>query len=77
MGIDGFTAYQRLKGKAPPGKMLPLGEKVLCMKPNDTSKRQNTFESKHFYGIFARIVPGSSEMVVRTNDGAMLVRTIY
>ena len=72
VGFEGLTAYRRLKGKAPSVKMLSLGDKVLCMKPKDTSRRQNKFESKHFNGIFAGIVPRSSETVVRTDDGAAL-----
>ena len=77
VGTDGPTACHRLEGKAPSGKMLPWIETVLYTKPKDASKRQNKLEPKHFFGIFAGIVPRSSEIVVLTEDGAVLVRTIH
>ena len=37
---DGKTAYQRIKNKRPSNKMLPFGEKVVWMMPNDNHRRK-------------------------------------
>eukprot|EP00973_Karenia_brevis_P045940 6361855-Karenia_brevis.AAC.1 len=43
-GDDGRTAYERLRGKAPSCRMMPVGEKVLFMPLKDSRDRKNNLE---------------------------------
>jgi hypothetical protein len=77
MGADGKTAYQRLKGKRPSGRIMPFGETILWMQPKGTEKRANKLEPKHHYGVFVGVEPKSGEFLVLTPDGAVRARTVH
>ena len=75
VGKDGRTAYQRLKGKAPSNKTLPLGEKVLYL-PLKSAGKQNKLAPKFKYGIFVGVNPRTSESLIANSSGVFRARTV-
>ena len=45
---DGKTAYHRIKNKRPSNKMLPFGEKVVWMMPNDNHRCKKLYSIHQF-----------------------------
>ena len=50
VGKDCKTAYQRLKGKAPPNKVVAIGERVLCL-PLKSAGKRNKLAPKFKFGV--------------------------
>ena len=75
-GHDGKTACQMINNQRPSNKLLPFGEKVVCMVPKD-NQRRNKLDSIRQFGAFVGIVPRTGEFVVLTPGGAVAVRAVH
>ena len=73
-GLDGFTAYKRIKGKDFKRELVKIGECVWFLKP--LSKGKNKAKSRWKQGIWIGIRDESGEYLVGNEEGVCKVRTV-
>ena len=76
VGVDGKTAYARIKGKNSKIKLLPFGEKVLWMIPKEERRKGPKMRPRFNHGIWVGINEHTGEYIVMTPDGIKRTRTI-
>lgn len=75
VGRDGRTGYERLMGRVCEAIVVPMEEKVWCLRLR-AGERQNKAEIAWFDGIWLGLATGSSETLVGTDTGVVRASSI-
>ena len=75
-GVDGKTAYERLKGKPYRKQLSSIAEVVMCTPLARERGAMNKLEERMFKGMYAGLIDKSDELVPLTREGALKCRAV-
>ena len=77
VGVDGMTAYERIKGKPNTKKMLEFGESVLHMSvKSKKDKAKDKLNPRFEHGIWLGVHSRSNEDIIGTDQGVLRACTV-